>query len=75
MSLLTLFKHHMNSRREATAAHREAKLEQNDRQRLNENLLGITLKRHTSVNSLTDRDPSKVAKEKKRSWEEEMRRG
>ena len=65
-------KHYMLSRRNATAARREAKLEKNDHQRLNENLLKIALKRHTSVNSLTDRDPTKVAMEKKLAWEEEM---
>jgi hypothetical protein len=74
MCLSTLFKHHLNSRRNTKAAHREAKLETNDHQRLNENLLRIALKRHTSVNSLTDRDPSKVVREKKMAWEEKMGR-
>jgi hypothetical protein len=61
-------------RRNAAAARREAKLEKNDYQRLNENLLRIALKRHTSTNSLADRDPLKVAMEKKLAWEEEMGR-
>lgn len=72
MCLFNPIKHYMLSRRNATAARREAKLEKNDHQRLNENLLKIALKRHTSVNSLTDRDPTKVAMEKKLAWEEEM---
>jgi hypothetical protein len=72
MCLFNPIKHHMTSRRNATAARREAKLEKNDHQRLNENLLKIALKRHTSVNSLTDRNPTKVAMEKKLAWEEEM---
>ena len=66
-------KHRILSRRNATAARRETKLEKNNHQRLNENLLKIALKRHTSVNSLTDRDPTKVAMEKKLAWEEEMK--
>jgi hypothetical protein len=61
-------------RRNAAAARREAKLEKNDYQRLNENLLRIALKRHTSTNSLTDQDPLKVAMEKKLAWEDEMGR-
>ena len=64
----------MTSRRNTTATRRDAKLERNDHQRLNENLLKIALKRHTSVNSLTDRKPTKVAMEKKMAWEEELRR-
>jgi hypothetical protein len=64
----------MNSRRNAKASQRNAKLEINNHQRLNENLLKIALKRHTSVNSLTDRDPTKVAMEKKLAWEEELGR-
>ena len=74
MCFSNLLKHHLASRRNATAAHRNVKLEKNDHQRLNENLLKIALKRRTSVNSLTDRDPTKVAMEKKMAWEEEMRK-
>ena len=74
MCLPDLLKHHLASRRNATATHRNTKLEKNDHQRLNENLLKIALKRRTSVNSLTDRDPTKVAMEKKMAWEEEMRK-
>ena len=62
----------MLSRRNTTAARRNARLEKNDHQRLNENLLRIALKRHTSVNSLTDRDPTKVVMEKKLAWGEEI---
>jgi len=62
----------MTSRRNAIIARRNAKLEKNDKQRLNENLLRIALKRRTSINSLTDRDPTRVAMEKKLAWEEEM---
>ena len=64
----------MTSRRNAIIARRNAKLKKNDNQRLNENLLKIALKRRTSVNSLTDRNPTKVAMEKKLAWEEEMAR-
>ena len=74
MCLITPIKHLMLSRRKATAARRDAKLEKNDHQRLNESLLRIALKRRISVNSLTDRDPTKVAMEKKLAWEEEMRK-
>ncbi|GAB7323897.1 hypothetical protein MBLNU13_g07328t1 [Cladosporium sp. NU13] len=54
------------------SARRNARLEKNDHQRFNENLLKIALKRRTSVNSLTDRDPTKVAMEKKFACEEEL---
>lgn len=64
----------MTSWRNVIIARRNAKLEKNDKQRLNENLLKIALKRRTSVNSLTDRDPTKIAMEKKLAWEEEMGR-
>ena len=74
MCLFNLIKHHMTSRRNAIIARRNAKLERNDKQRLNENLLKIALKRRNSVNSLTDRDPTRVVMEKKLAWEEEMAR-
>ena len=74
MCLFNQIKHHVLCRRKATAARRDARLEKNDHQRPNENLLRIALKRRTSVNSLTDRDPTKVAMEKKIAWEEEMGR-
>lgn len=74
MCLFNLIKHHVLSQRNASAARRDARLEKNDHQRLNENLLRIALKRRTSVNSLTDRDPTKVAMEKQIAWEEEMGR-
>lgn len=61
----------MLSQRNASTARRDATLKKNDHQRLNENLLRIALKRRTSVNRLTDRDPTKVAMEKKSAWEEE----
>lgn len=73
MCLFNPIKHHMLSQRNASTARRDARLEKNDHQRLNENLLRIALKRRTSVNSLTDRDPMKVAMEKKLAWEEEMK--
>lgn len=73
MSLLSLIKNHIGTKRKTAAARKETKLEKNDHQRLNENLLIIALKRPTSVNSLTDRDPTRVAMEKKkiedRWWE------
>lgn len=70
MCLSSLFSHHHGSERKAAAAARkESKLEKNDHQRLNEDLLIIALKRRTSVNSLTDRNPTKVAMEKQRTEE------
>lgn len=75
MSILSLIKNKFGTRRKTAAARKESKLEKNDHQRLNENLLIIALKRHTSVNSLTDRNPTKVAMEKKQAeerwWERE----
>ena len=72
MCLYNPVKQHMVSRRNATTTRREAKMEKTDNQRLNENLLKIALKRRTSTNSLTDRNPTKVVTEKKSAWEEEM---
>lgn len=73
MSLLGLIKNKFGTRRKTAAARKDTKLEKNDHQRLNENLLIIALKLHTSVNSLTDRNPTKVAMEKKKAedrwWE------
>jgi hypothetical protein len=70
MCLSGLVKRHLISKRKAAAATRkETKLEKNDFQRLNEDLLRIALKRRTSANSLTDRNPTKVAMEKKQAEE------
>jgi hypothetical protein len=70
MCVSSLIKHHFISQRKAAAATRkENKLEKNDHQRLNEDLLRIALKRRTSANSLTDRDSTKVAMEKKQAEE------
>jgi hypothetical protein len=70
MCLSSLIKHHIISQRKAAAATRkETELEKNDYQRLNENLLNIALKRRTSTNSLTDRNPTKLAMEKKQAEE------
>lgn len=75
MSLLSVIKNRIGTKRKTAAARKETKLEKNDHQRLNENLLIIALKRHTTVNSLTDRNPTKVAIEKKQAedrwWERE----
>lgn len=62
---------YLTSRNSSRAANKEAKLEAHDHQRLNENLLEIALKRPRSVNSLTDRDPTRVARERKGgvSWD------
>lgn len=64
-------KTYLTSRSSSKAAHREAKLEAHNHQRLNENLLKIALKRPKSVNSLTDRDPTRIARERKGgvSWD------
>lgn len=64
----------LTARRNARVARRAEKLETNNHQRLNENLLKIALKKRTSVNSLTDQDPTRVVMEKKRAWEEELGR-
>jgi hypothetical protein len=71
MCLSSLIKHHhfISQRKAAAATRKESKLEKNDHQRLNENLLNIALKRRTSGNSLTDRNPRKVAMEKKQAEE------
>jgi hypothetical protein len=70
MCLSSLVKHHFVAERKTAAATRkDTKLEKNDHQRLNEDLLRIALKRRTSTNSLTDRDPTKVAMEKKQAEE------
>jgi hypothetical protein len=70
MCLSSLIKPHFISQRKAIAATRkETKLKKNDHQRLNEDLLRIALKRRTSANSLTDRNPTKVAMEKKQAEE------
>lgn len=71
MCLFGCFKQKISSHRSTVVAHKEAKREENDYQRLNENLLRIALKRRTSVNSLTDRDPTRIAIEKKRAGIEE----
>nr|OQO15853.1 hypothetical protein B0A51_15273 [Rachicladosporium sp. CCFEE 5018] len=45
--------------------------ERNDHERQNEDLLRIALRKHSSVNSLTARDPAKAHRERKASEAEE----
>lgn len=60
-------KQHFHARRKTNANRKAAALELNDHLRTNEDLLVIALKKASSVNSLTHRDPTKVAVAKKES--------
>jgi hypothetical protein len=55
------------ARRSRRFARKAAQLARNDCERLNENLLRVALKRPTSVNCLTGKEPTRMKVERRRS--------
>jgi len=71
MWLTSMLQNQIAARRSRRFARKAAELARNDRERLNENLLRVALKRPTSVNSLTGKEPVRaraVAVERRGSW-------
>lgn len=67
------FKPYLERRHTASAARKAEKLEKHDHQRWSEDLLRIALKKVSSVNSLTHKDPA-AAVQKRREMREVARR-